>query len=99
MTKQLLRPIKLKDGRSYDKGNVFEITFSTESNGLFRATNCAGESFQTRSFNLFFKAPSLATMEKWSDNGVAKTVTGHRTEPDGYGPDGSPSWLLALGMI
>lgn len=44
-------------------------------------------------------APSMKTLEKWSNDGVAKTVTGHRTEPDGTGPDGSPSWLLVFGII
>lgn len=45
------------------------------------------------------KMPGLKTLEKYSYDGVAKTVTGHRTEPDGYGPDGSPSWLLVAGLI
>jgi len=45
------------------------------------------------------KMPGLKTLEKYSFDSVAKTVTGHRTEPDGYGPDGSPSWLLVFGII
>lgn len=45
------------------------------------------------------KQPSLKTLEKWSMDGVAKTVTGERTEPDGTGTDGAPSWLLAIGVI
>lgn len=45
------------------------------------------------------KMPSLRTLERYSMDGVAKTPTGHRTEPDGYGPDGSPSWLLVMGVI
>lgn len=52
-----------------------------------------------KNFSGFTKPPGLKTMEKWMDSGVAKTVTGKRTEPDGYGSDGSPSWLLALGYI
>ena len=55
--------------------------------------------FKTRKFSTFFKPPVVRTMEKWSNDGVAHTVTGKRCEPDGHGPDGSPSWLLALGMI
>ena len=45
------------------------------------------------------KAPSEKSLEKMLSDGIAKTVTGHRTEPDGYGPDGSPSWFIALGLI
>ena len=55
--------------------------------------------FKTRKFTTFFKPPTMKTLEKYSLDGVAKSVTGKRCEPDGYGPDGSPSWLLVLGMI
>ena len=48
----------------------------------------------------FTKAPSFATLERWSNDGYCKTPTcTHKTEPDGYGMDGSPSWLLVMGMI
>ena len=47
----------------------------------------------------FNKAPSMRTLMKNEFNSVAKSVTGKRVEPDGYGPDGSPSWLLVLGLI
>ena len=45
------------------------------------------------------KMPSLTTLKKWSNNGIAKTPSGKKVEPDGYGPDGSPSWLLITGLI
>ena len=41
----------------------------------------------------------MNTLEKWSSDGVAKSVTGQRVEPDGWGVDGAPSWLLAIGVI
>lgn len=43
--------------------------------------------------------PSLRTLQEWEDDGRCETPTGHVVEPDGHGPDGVPSWLLALGMI
>lgn len=43
--------------------------------------------------------PSAATLDKWSNDGVCRTVTGDMVEPDGEGPDGAPSWLVALGLI
>ena len=46
----------------------------------------------------FMKEPSMSALENMGD-GIAKSVTGKKVEPDGYGPDGSPSWLLALGYI
>ena len=50
-------------------------------------------------FTGFSKAPGFKALEKWESDGVCKTPTGFRVEPDGWGPDGSPSWLLAMGMI
>jgi hypothetical protein len=47
----------------------------------------------------FRPAPSLKTLEKQNFDGVCTTVTGHRVEPDGFGPDGTPSWNLVLGII
>jgi hypothetical protein len=44
------------------------------------------------------KCPGMKTLEKYSDC-ISKSVTGCRVEPDGYGPDGSPSWLLVVGVI
>ena len=47
-----------------------------------------------------FKAPpSIRVMEKWDLDGICETVTGKRVEPDGIGSDGSPSWLIVMGMI
>lgn len=45
------------------------------------------------------KRPSVATMEKWMDRGVAKATDGCRVEPDGRCPHGCESWMLVLGMI
>lgn len=45
------------------------------------------------------KKPSIATMERWMDTGIAKALDGCRVEPDGTCPHGSPSWMLVLGMI
>jgi hypothetical protein len=50
-------------------------------------------------FKGFHKMPSLRTLEKQANDAVVTTPTGHRVEPDGYGPDGIPSWLLILGVI
>ena len=43
--------------------------------------------------------PSHATLARWDMDGVCKTPTGHRVEPDGVGPDGVPSWLRVLRVI
>ena len=43
--------------------------------------------------------PTQKTMEKWCNDGVAKTPCGCRVEPDGRCPHGRDSWLLILGLI
>jgi DNA-directed RNA polymerase subunit RPC12/RpoP len=47
----------------------------------------------------FPKPPSVRQMEKWVDDGVAKSIDGKRVEPDSFSSGGAPSWLLVLGMI
>ena len=43
--------------------------------------------------------PSRNQVEEWVYDSVCPTPTGHEVEPDGYGPDGCPSWLLLMGLI
>lgn len=45
------------------------------------------------------KLPSQRELEWWSFDSVAESVFGSDVEPDGWSYDGSPSWLLALGLI
>jgi hypothetical protein len=45
------------------------------------------------------KLPSQNKLELWSWDSVCKSVFGTDVEPDGWSYDGSPSWLLALGLI
>lgn len=43
--------------------------------------------------------PSDRTINKYVYDSVVKSLTGKKVEPDGWGPDGAPSWLLVLGLI
>ncbi len=43
--------------------------------------------------------PSIADLDRWIIDGVAESLSGDTVEPDGIGPDGAPSWLLALGIL
>lgn len=45
------------------------------------------------------KPPGLARLEKMSDDAVATTPSGKRVEPDAWGSDGSPSWMLVMGVL
>ena len=43
--------------------------------------------------------PQSKTIDRWMSTGKAYTLTGHRCEPDGFGSDCSPSWILVLGIL
>lgn len=43
--------------------------------------------------------PSITTMEKWMNTGIAKATDGCKVEPDGTCPHGHQSWLLVKGLI
>jgi hypothetical protein len=45
------------------------------------------------------KVPSVASLERYSDDGICPAVDGCRVEPDGTCQHGYPSWLLVLGCI
>lgn len=65
-------------------------------NGVMRVSMVANAH---RNFTGFNKVPGTNTLFKWDMNGYAMTPTGKKTEPDGFGPDGSPSWFLVQGLI
>ena len=110
--KTLKQDVKLKDGRTYSKGSPIEVKFfGNKDNGhkiceinVLDSTDMSTTTFKISISKLpqiasGFTKPSLQTLEKWNDEGYAKTPTGKKVEPDGYADDGSPSWLLALGYI
>lgn len=75
--------VTIPEGTEVSAGNVLDANLT----------------FKTRKFSTFFKPPTMKTLEKYSFDGISKSVTGKRCEPDGHSEDGAPSWLLALGMI
>lgn len=94
--------LKLKDGTTYNKGSSVTVMFNTDGKielcGL-RDTPIKVSARGLANHVQGFSMPSMASMERWVSNGVSKSVTGGRCEPDGYSCDGAPSWLLVLGMI
>ena len=46
-----------------------------------------------------FDTPSLEEIRRWVFDSICETLDGQRIEPDGHGPNGCPSWLIALGLI
>lgn len=56
-------------------------------------------SFANKKLSGINKPPTLSTLERRNSSGISKSVTGKIVEPDGFGPDGSPSWELVMGII
>ena len=105
MNSKLKKEITLKDGRTFTKGSQASVKFAEVQYRQVIIVTIGNESFKTKVTNGhkiltgFDSPPSIEDLEDWSCDGICETVTGHITEPDGTGPDGSPSWLLALGYI
>ena len=104
MTKKTIREIKLRSGEVIPQGTEFTLT-GTDRALLALATDGSrayrlGFRNANKNFGLpFMKEPTLRTLERWSNDCVAKTVIGGRIEPDGRDQNGFPSWLLVLGLI
>jgi hypothetical protein len=91
------KEIKLKDGSTLPKG--LPVSFIPDKDSRCLVHSPAHPAPLQVRITSAFKAPSAATLNRWTWDGICKTPTGHRVEPDGHGPDGSPAWLLALGFI
>lgn len=98
------KELKWKDGSVTPINTRVHIDFSNKLHGRIFVT-IGDKVYKTRvdtaskRFTGITNPPQIWTMEKWSNDGIAKTVTGMKTEPDGFGLDGSPSWLLVIGVI
>lgn len=99
---KLIKNVTLKSGAVYDKGADAEIHFD-----LKNPSRCtlliSGKEIATRSSVALQligkKSPTVKTMEKWSFDGIAKSVGNSTVEPDGWDSKGNPSWLLVFGYI
>lgn len=45
------------------------------------------------------ESPDASQLAEWACDGVAESILGERVEPDGIDEHGSPSWLLAMGLL
>lgn len=107
MKKKLLRDVTLESGHKFRAGQMMELSFDVKHTDgrpwaqLLRATADDGTSFITPNFfnNFGLKPPTFKTATKWMNDGVARSVFGKKVEPDGYDSDGSPSWLIVMGLI
>jgi len=92
------KEIKLKCGVTLPKGLPVTFIAGEPARVLIAHESRPEQPYKVRVTSAF-KTPSIRTLERWNEEGVCLTPSGHRVEPDGFGSDNSPSWLQALGVI
>lgn len=105
MSATVIKDMKLENGAVVPKGE--NVKLNLISNGMIIEVDSPslGKKFKLRIaqgyryFNGFNAPPSTEELEEMMMDGTVPTPTGHDVEPDGHGPDGSPSWFLVLGLI
>lgn len=90
------KAIKLKTGETLPKG--LPVSFQKDCPSACLVHGERDHPFRVRVTSAF-RAPSLDSLQEAVCDGVCESVAGHSVEPDGWDHEGSPSWLLALGMI
>jgi hypothetical protein len=93
MSKKTNKPVTLKDRSVLPAGQTV-----TEWKVNGNDNHCRLASGHVVRVTNAFKSPSMATLERYS-HGLSKSVLGNTVEPDGHDSEGSPSWLLVMGMI
>lgn len=96
-TIKTIKDLKLKDQTIIPKGSELEFLEHSkmETVGIF---SYKGRELKMR-YRSVLKTPSLKSLDRWTNEGMCKSVFGATVEADGHGCDGEPSWLLAMGMI
>jgi hypothetical protein len=90
------KSITLKDGSILPKGLPVSFVKDNPSRCLVQGERA--EPYRVR-VQSAFRGPSLAELEESVFDSVCPSVAGEQVEPDGWDCHGSPSWLLALGLI
>jgi len=93
----------IKSGETFKVGDLAIMGWQDDSG--YATVKINGKSFKLNSalrykkFAGFTKPPTLRTMEKWASDGIGKTILGYKTELDGKGNYGEPSWMRLMGLI
>jgi hypothetical protein len=92
------RPINLKTGEKYDSGLEIVSWCPDERPTICEVRLPDGRIIKGR-IRLVLRTPSDRRIAAWCADSVCESVMGDTVEPDGYDSHGSPSWLLALGLV
>jgi hypothetical protein len=97
------RNLKLKNGTTIPAGTVCTVTFNRSPVCTVQPEGFNPCRLRCSSLPVYladdFSRPTLDELGAVIDDSVCASVMGEPVEPDGYDQHGSPSWLLALGLI
>ncbi len=91
-------PITLKTGAVLPKGCTVMAWNHKDRPTLMKIMGPNGTEYTVR-VRSGFKAPSMKTLNKWMMDSMCESVLGYTVEHDGMDEHGSPSWMMALGLI
>ena len=99
-TFELVKEVRLKDGTVIPKCTPCQLSFAVgvKVHNPVKDFKTSGNSLSGL-FREFDAAPDLSALEEEVMDSVCTSPTGHSVEPDGFGPDGVPSWLMIFGLI
>ena len=90
------KQIRLKSGVILPAG--LPVRFYKDRPNACTVANPDGKAYLVRVKNAF-EVPSINELEDFASDSVCPSIFGHTVEPNGWDHKGSPSWLLALGLI
>jgi len=90
------KPIKLKNGSTLPAG--LPVSFIPGNPRCCHVHAGCDSPFFVRITSAFI-SPSMDEIEDAVCDSVCPSIGGETVEPDGWDSEGSPSWLLALGLI
>jgi hypothetical protein len=101
------RSFTSKKGITINAGERVTVSFDVKRKSTgepfaqyIRMTTSDGRRVVTSKFKgAGIRVPSIKTLEHWVCDSVCDSVFGNQVEPDGWDHEGSPSWLLALGLV
>lgn len=98
MKTKLYRELKLKDGTVLPQGLEVNARPHPEMDNVALVTVDNSREYKLRITSIK-KPPSLKTLEKYVMDGISRSVSGAKVEPDGKDADGWASWLMVVGVM
>lgn len=97
------KEIKFKSGDIIPSGievDVLPLRHKTEKRSHpFKCVILHNGKTYGSNYTSVIKPPSESEIEDMMFDSVCPSINGHNVEPDGFDPDGFPSWLQAVGIV